>query len=561
MKYKLIGNNNFTGNIIEEIFKNRNINNYEKILNANQNDELDYNLLDNMDEAIECLIEHLNKNHNILVVIDSDVDGITSGTMFINYLNLVWDNPNISWVIHEKKQHGLSDIQVYGNIDLVIVPDAGSNNFIEHKKLKERGIDVICLDHHNCKKYSEDAIVVNNQLSKNYPNKQLSGVGVTYKFIQALDDILWKDYSSNFLDLVALGNIADSMDLTNTETRYYVKEGINCITNSFFLSLIDKQSFSLKDGVNITGIMFYIAPLINAMIRVGTYKEKEEMVRAFLGNNELITYKSKGKDKEDFFCNYVARNCVNTKSRQKRESEKIFNQIKEKIKIENLDKDNIIIIDASEWMNKENSGLTGLIATQIANEYHKPAILLHGKDILKGSARGYGDLFDFRGITEKTKLVEFAEGHSFAFGVEVKRNNLINFKKVLNKKLEKYIDEKTHIIDFILKNEDITSEFIEQIISLKDDYCKGIEEPLVCIEDLEANKEDIKLMGKNKNTIKITTNNIDYIKFFTNEDEYNKIICENKNDIIKFNIIGKASTNEFNGNITYQIIIEDYEII
>jgi len=65
---------------------------------------------------------------------------------------------------------------------LVIVPDAGSNDYEQHQVLRERGVDVLVIDHHEADKVSEDACVINNQLSAHYANKTLSGVGVVYKF-------------------------------------------------------------------------------------------------------------------------------------------------------------------------------------------------------------------------------------------------------------------------------------------------------------------------------------------------------------------------------------------
>src|SRR5205085_11494007 len=112
------------------------------------------------------------------------------------------------------------------DINLVIVPDAGSNQFKEHKQLKERNIDVIVLDHHECNEESGDAIVVNSQLSPDYPNKQFSGVGITYKFCKALDDKLGIKHADEYLDLVAIGNVADSQDMRSLETRYFVLKGL-----------------------------------------------------------------------------------------------------------------------------------------------------------------------------------------------------------------------------------------------------------------------------------------------------------------------------------------------
>lgn len=558
MKYQLIGSNNFQGNITEEIFKNRNIDDFQTLLNVTKELEIDYNLLDNIDEAVECYIEHLDNNDYILYVIDPDTDGNTSGATLINYTKLIYPNAKILWVIHDKKQHGLSDIQVYSNVKLVVVPDAGSNDYEYHKKLKERGIDCIVLDHHMCEKYSEDAIVVNNQLSKNYPNKQLSGVGIVYKFIQALDNILWKDYSTQFLDLVALGNIADSMDTTSLETRYYIKQGLNEVNNPFILSLLDKQSFSTGGIVNITNYMFYIVPLINAMIRMGNCREKEDMFRAFLGSDEWVTYKSRGEEKTDTIANYSVRNCTNVKARQKRELDKFVVIVDKIIEDDKLQDNKLIIVDVTDMIKE--SGLTGLVATKIAEKYHKPTLIVYSgqnKDILNGSGRGYGEQFQLKTLIDDTKLVEFAEGHEFAFGISIKRKNIKKLQDKMNNILDKYVGEKIYKVDFILQPQDITYELIEKIYELKDEYGKGLEEPLLCIENIKLIKDNIQLLGAKKNTLKIKTDEMDYIKFFFNEDEYNKLI---EKEDIDLTIIGKASINEYNGESTGQIVIEDYEI-
>lgn len=112
---------------------------------------------------------------------------------------------------------------------LLIIPDAGSNQYALHQELKERGIDTLVLDHHECEKESNAAIIINNQLSNEYQNKRLSGVGIVYKFCKALDDKLGLDLADSFLDLVAIGNIGDVIDLREPETRYYVKKGLKQI--------------------------------------------------------------------------------------------------------------------------------------------------------------------------------------------------------------------------------------------------------------------------------------------------------------------------------------------
>lgn len=153
-------------------------------------------------------------------------DGYTSAALLINYLSKAFPKLEIAWRLHEGKEHGLILDEIPEDVDLVIVPDSGSNQFEEHKALKKKGIDIIVLDHHECSKESENAIVVNSQISPDYENKQFSGVGITYKFCKALDEKLGASHADKYLDLVAVGNIADSQDMRSLETRHFVKKGL-----------------------------------------------------------------------------------------------------------------------------------------------------------------------------------------------------------------------------------------------------------------------------------------------------------------------------------------------
>ena len=171
------------------------------------------------------------------MVVDSDADGFTSSALLLNYLNRLfpkWTQKNITYVLHEGKQHGLNDQNLEditkSYYKLVICADSSSNDYEAHKYLHENGIDILILDHHEAEKVSENACVINNQLS-NYPNKTLSGVGVVYKFCCYIDSLLKKNIANDFLDLVAIGMIADMMDLRDLETKALITEGLRRIQN------------------------------------------------------------------------------------------------------------------------------------------------------------------------------------------------------------------------------------------------------------------------------------------------------------------------------------------
>lgn len=120
------------------------------------------------------------------ILSDTDVDGITSATIMYQYIKLMDVDYPVSIVVHKKnKSHGLSswDFDIPDNTKLLIIPDAGSNDADECKKLINDGIEVVILDHHQVSTDKlNPAIVVNNQASNEYPNKESCGAHVTYNF-------------------------------------------------------------------------------------------------------------------------------------------------------------------------------------------------------------------------------------------------------------------------------------------------------------------------------------------------------------------------------------------
>ena len=188
--------------------------------------------------------------------------------------------------MHDSKQHGLSDCIDFimdKNPGLVICPDSSSNDYDYHKMLANKDISILVLDHHLADHISKDAIIINNQLS-DYPNKELSGVGVVWQFCRYIDSCLDLNYADDFLDLVALGNCGDMMSLRSFETRYLITKGLKKenIKNPFIDYMLDKNSFPLSKadyvssdpsmGCTSIGAAFFIVPFVNAITRSGTIK-------------------------------------------------------------------------------------------------------------------------------------------------------------------------------------------------------------------------------------------------------------------------------------------------
>ena len=281
-------------------------------------------LLDNIEKGIELLTKHIEAGNEIYLPIDPDVDGYTSAALFYNYLTDNNFNANIVYHVPEGKEHGLSTIMNWFNQStngaLVVCLDSSSNDYEEHEELKKRGYDVLVIDHHEAERYSENAVVINNQLSQDYPNKDLSGVGVVYKFFELFETMTSTSITTpikEYRDLVALGMISDVMKMNSLENRFICKYGLSHINNNFFRTLTKKQCFSLfgigedkwTDEYYTNGAMtqikvaFYITPLINALIRVGNELEKTRLFEAFIRPSVLVPSTKRGeKGKEETIC-------------------------------------------------------------------------------------------------------------------------------------------------------------------------------------------------------------------------------------------------------------------
>lgn len=520
--------------------------------------------LDNIVTACNTLAKHLENNGKIFIQIDSDADGYTSAAIVYLYIKAINPDAHIEWRVHDGKQHGIILDTVPEHTDLVIIPDAGSNDYEIHAELKERGVDVIVLDHHIAEKYSEDAIVVNNQLSENYPNKTLCGAGVVYKFCQMYDELYNYNFADNYLDLVAVALIGDMMDLRDMETRFLVQSGLSKITNGGLKAFINKQSYSIGDTKNITptNIAFYITPLINAIVRVGTRDEKEAMFTAFIDSSKPLKSTKRGAKEGDTetAAEQTARVATNARNRQNKIKETAMNSLEFKIQKEELNDNQIIFLGLDEDANFDGN-LTGLIAMQIMHKYKKPVLLTRLSDdgYYRGSCRGNSntELKDLKHYLESTGCFEYVAGHPNAAGVSIKKDDVDKFLDKSNDDLDNInFTQNVYDVDFIFSQNENFATPIMKIGSMSNLWGQGVAEPLIVVENLVLNKSDFNFIGANKDTCKFSKNGVTFIKF-----KDSKFIDEvTKYDQVQITLVGRANINEWCGEITPQILIEDYSL-
>ena len=576
LKYRLIGNNDYN-NVKTTILTNRGVKNINEYLNLNKKVLNNHELLDGIADGIKLIKWAIDNNLTIYIVVDCDVDGYSSASRIYTYIKNHLKYDNIIYLLHTGKQHGLtkdilSQINV-NNVGLIISPDGGTNDADECYILSELGFKVLVIDHHEKEKENQYATIINNQICA-YPNKNLCGMGVVNKFIEACDDEFWTYASDEYLDINALANISDSMDLRECETKYIVNEGLKFIEHPLLKAILQKQSFSVRDVEHptITEISFYVTPLLNAIARMGKQEEKDLMFKAFAKEYEEFTYvprKSKNNPSPtetiETIYERVARIGTNVRAKQNKIRD---NSLKEVVKLfDKQNKENSICFINATKLSDDVKELSGLIAIKVADMYNKPCLVLkkdklksNGSNILySGSVRNVNDglIDDLKEELRKSRLFDYLIGHANAFGATIKKENIPIAIDFFNKKLNKPNLKK---VDFVLENE-INYKIIKDIYSMNSIFSSFVKEPVIVIKNIKVDMLGFEL-NENEKTHKkrFTFSNgvVEFIKFNVTDDDE---LSNSFEDINTINVIGKATINTYGGKSKPQFIIEDYELI
>ena len=525
-----------------------------------------------MQLAIETAYTELIKpTAHIFVQIDSDSDGYTSSAVLINYIKRRFNGVKVSYALHPGKEHGIVPEVIPEDVTLIFIPDAGSNDYDQQQLLCSQGKKLIILDHHEVNDHkTTGAILVNNQSSINFINKNLSGVGIVYMFIKAMDekyfsnDLIYRDY----MDLTAIGIIADAMNMTSLGNNYIAYYGLSNIKNKFIQNLAVKQARGTKNPEKLTktDIAFYIAPVINGVIRSGSQEDKETVFKALVDNNsgELFDYEWRGNYKQETLYDRAVRLAVNAKSRQDSNKKKAFEWLCELIRKNNYDKDNLIIVPLDEEQsNKVSANITGLIAMEIVKEFNKPCLILRKTEfedkILFGGSGRNGNFFGLPSLLDflrESNLVYYVAGHANAFGCFIEEDKIPLLREYANTQLNQKSFEEVYEVDYWFHTtENINKSMLFDFASCEFLWGQGIPRPIFAF-DFNYTSKDVTIMGADKSSVKIKYNGIDFVSF--KNSELAKKIEECPNGHVQ--IIGAPSLNEWMGRTSIQIKAEEIEI-
>lgn len=539
--------------MLHDILRIRGVTDVDIFLNVTEDVIEDFKLYDNILEARNRILHHIINCNKVLILVDFDSDGHTSSAILYSYLKeicrLYNKDFNVNFIQHDHKEHGLTynmlnKLKSY-DYDLLLIPDASSGDYEAHSLLKSKGKEIICLDHHPVNKYSEDALVVNNQLSKLITNKAMTGVGVVYKLLKAFDERLNKNLADDYLDVLAIGMVADSCDLLNLESRYLVLKGLKLIEdgeskNELIKAVIKEKKKSIENNISISNVAFYVCPLINSIIRGGTIQQKELLFKCFIG--EVSTDK-------------IINIYEDLKAKQDRIVEESMIKMDEQIRKFNLDSNEIIVLNGKDI---EDSTYSRIIVNKVVEKYKRHAIILreYYKGMYGGSATGCRnkEIVSFRDWCTNSGLFDLSAGHDTAFSTRIFEQNIDKLYSLISTIPTE--DILTYEVDGIFNSFSINSKLVLQFSKYKNIWGNKVDEPLFAIEKIKINSENLQLMGSEENTIKFKYEDVDFIKFKTSKEEFFKIITSECNE---FTFIGKFSSNTFRGKTTAQIILEDFK--
>ena len=582
MQYKLIGEFKDDQHPLNQILTNRGITDVKKWAAAKEQDINSPWRFPKRDveKAIALIQDIVENKHKVCVIVDSDADGFTSAAIIINFLYDLhiqqqsedWCKENITYILHTGKQHGLEDCYkaIPKDVDVVIIPDAGTNDIDFMQYLLDQKKVILCMDHHESDEWLHDprAIIINNQIC-DYPNKDLSGAGVTWHICTAYDDMHNTEYAAKYVDLAALGNLSDMMSYKSLETRAIVKKGLENINNPFFYYMVEKNKFSINKmgGINYMSMAFYVTPFINAMVRSGTMEEKDLIFKSFLkmyAFDKIESGKRGHKGEMVPRVEEAVRICANVKARQTKLQDAAMALLEQRIQDQHLTENGIIILLCEPGEIEKN--LAGLVANKIQAKYQHPCYILtksKGKDdkeyYYRGSGRNYSmsENQDLRQLALDTGLPEYVQGHANAHGLGIAESKIQEFINATNKEYENISKEPVYWVDYVWGSKDINAKTILQIAEAKDYWGQEVPEPYVAVK-IPLSNCNVQLLSPDKHpTIKVHhPSGIDIMKFKSSQDEYEMFTQSN----MTLTAVCRCAKNEWNGRVTAQLIVEDFTL-
>ena len=392
-----------------------------RMLCGNAGDVLDPFLMKGMEEAVAWLLDIREKHEKIFVFGDYDLDGMSAVTLMTRALAELgiesdWRLPNRFGDGYGLSASAVEEMHEAG-ARYVITVDTGITANAEIALAKSYGMSVLVIDHHQpsgdglpeC-----DVLLDPHQEGDTYPNPELCGVGVSYKFVCALYSKLSMPEPTKFLDLVALGTLADLVSMT-PENRAFTKAGLKSIESSNWPGLQEMYSNLMKGHGSVGGIdvMYKFAPLLNAP---GRMERPDPALKLLLSPNMATA-------------NALMAELREWNSKRKQKEAEITEMAQAQMTAMYGDKlPTVIVVAGNDW----HVGVIGIVAAKLAQEYHRPTAVLSITDgMAHASARAVPGFNWHKALFESRDLFDRWGGHANAAGFSLPSDKIDELRERL----------------------------------------------------------------------------------------------------------------------------------
>jgi single-stranded-DNA-specific exonuclease len=391
----------------------------EAFLNKTEDLQGDPFLLPDMGKAVARVYQALLRGETIAVYGDFDADGLCGTVLLIRGLSLLGGKA-IPYIPHRVQEgYGLNVVALESlaqeGVTLVITVDCGIGDILQVKHAQQKGLDIIVTDHHAISHGLPPALAVINpkRADSTYPFSQLAGVGVAFKFLQALYQTLGRrEALDEMLDLVSVGTVADMVPLLG-ENRYLVVKGLKILNMSQRVGLQEMlcaAGLKSKD-VDSESISWIIAPRLNAPGRLD---------HALAGYRLLVTDSAEE-------ARQLAQELEETNAQRQRLTNEVFGKAKEQLSSTRVGLPLLMVVGADY-----PRGVVGLVAGKLAEEFYRPSLVLEmGDEVSTGSARSIPEFDIIAALAECRDMLLRFGGHPMAAGCAVHNKDLPLFQQRL----------------------------------------------------------------------------------------------------------------------------------
>ena len=415
-------------------------------------------LMDGMHKAVDRLNEAMGRKERVLVYGDYDVDGCTAVALVYKFLQQFYSNIDFYIPDRYEEGYGISkkgvDFAAQTGVGLIIVLDCGIKAVEEIAYAKSLGIDFIICDHHVPDEELPCAVAILNpkQLDNHYPDVNLSGCGVGFKFMQAFAESNGIEFNklTSLLDLCAVSIASDIVPVMG-ENRILAYHGLRCLNSnpSIGLQAIIEVCGLADRELTMNDIIFKIGPRINASGRMQNGREAVELLveKDYPGALEkagrINLYNEARKDLD------------------KQMTEEAVEQVRD---LPELDQRRSIVIYNEDW----HKGVIGIVASRLTEQYYRPAVVLtRSEGMSTGSARSVSGFDVYKAVQSCQDLLENFGGHTYAAGLTMPVEHVEEFSRRFEDYVAEHIlDEQTEAsldIDAMLDFKDVTFRFYQQL--------------------------------------------------------------------------------------------------